>query len=101
MAAAVQQANVASAEPPLADWSHVATSATAEPPLPGEEIKHRFVLVNTHEKRLSRLLHIDVNHSLMVRVNGGDWHGAAQNTAKTEKRMLGSCGSITRRTNPR
>ena len=78
MAATVQQANVASAEPPLADWSDGATSATAEPPLPGEEIKHRFVLVNTHEKWLSRMLHIDVNHSLMVRVNGGDWHGAAQ-----------------------
>ena len=29
-------------------------------------------------KWLSRLLHIDVNRSLMVRVNGGDWHGAAQ-----------------------
>ena len=57
----MQQANVATAEPPLADWSHVATSAAAEPPLPGEEIKHRFVLVDTHEQWLHRFLHIDVD----------------------------------------
>ena len=98
MAAAVQQANVASAEPPLADWSHVATSATAEPPLPGEEIKHRFVLVNTHEKWLSRLLHIDVNHSCVLMAAIGM---VQPNTARMEKIMLGGCGSITRRTNPR
>ena len=89
MAAAVQQANVASVEPPFADWSHGATSATAEPPLPGEEIKHRFVPVNTHGKWLSRLLHIDANHSLMVRVNGGDWHGAAQYGKDGEKNVWG------------
>ncbi len=85
MAAAVQQANVASAEPPLADWRPVATSATAEPPLPGEEIKHRFVHVNAHEKWLGRMMHIDVNYSLMVRINGGPWHGAAQYGKDGEK----------------
>ena len=98
MAAAVQQANVATAEPPLADSSHGATSATAEDPLPGSTITHRLVLANTHEKWLHRVLHIDVNTSLMVRVNGGDWHGAAQ-YGKGGEQMRGSCGSITRRTN--
>ena len=99
MAAAVQQANVASAEPPLANWSDGANSATVEPPLPGGEIKHRFVHVNTHEKWLGRMLHIDVGRSLMVRVNGGDWHGAAQYGKGREKNAWG-CGSITRRTSP-
>ena len=77
MVAAVQQANVASAEPPLADCSDGATSAKTEPPLPGEEVKHRFVHVNTHEKWLGRMMHIELTHSLMVRVNGGPWHGSA------------------------
>ena len=101
MAAAVQQANVASAEPPFAaDCSDGATSAKTEPPLPGEEVKHRFVHVNTHEKWLGRMMHIDVNYNLMVRVNGGPWHGAAQ-YGKDGETMRGSFGSISRRTNPR
>ena len=83
MAATAQQANVASAEPPLdEDCSDGATSATAEPPLAplaGENIKHRFVHLNTHEKWIGgRSMHIDVNHDLKVRVDGGPWHGSAK-----------------------
>ena len=52
--------------------------ATAEHPLAHSTVKHRFVHYRLAAAWLHYPLHIDVNTSLMVSVNGGSWHGTTQ-----------------------
>ena len=42
-----------------------------------QTVKHKFIHVRLKASWLGHYLHIDVNHTLQVSVNGGAWHGQA------------------------
>ena len=59
-------------EKPLAD------GAVADNPLADSLVKHAFLHLSLDPDWIYSPLNIDTNTSLMVSVNGGDWHGTTQ-----------------------
>ena len=72
------------ADSPTAVTTAVAETPTAVDETPLAALKHKFVLMSLHPDWLKSPMSVDVHYNLMVSVNKGDWHGAAQYTHNKE-----------------